>query len=123
MIKTTKMKKLLIPSLVILLISCSKKEQKQVIIYDNSPFEQVRKYGEEIKADTSFSNHLEDITLPLNRSMQALKIQNPEFYAECMECSSDKELTQKLKDSDLFRKIARERGLNLSKVSLIKHLK
>lgn len=117
------MKKIFLPLVIIFLASCSKKEQKQVIVYDNSPFEQVRKYGEEIKADTAFSNHLEDITLPLNRSMQALKIQDPEFYSECMECSSDEDLTRKLKDSELFREIAEKKGLDLSKVSVIKHLK
>lgn len=118
------MKKIPFILLATLIASCSqKKNQEQVIIYDNSAFEQISEYGEEIKADTAFSRHMEDITIPLNMSMEALKNRNPEFYEECRRCSTDKELTEKLKSSEIFQKIALEKGLDLRKVSLIQHLK
>lgn len=125
--KTQKMKKVLILSLLaVSLSSCFQKEENsrgQKISYDTNPIEKIREYGKAIEADTAFYNHIEDITLPLNMSMEDLKNQDPDFYAECMEISDDKELTKKLKSSSLFRKIARDNNLDLRKVAVIQHLK
>ena len=76
-----------------------------------------------IRSDTSFSNHIKDVHLPLNKSMSRLKRENPGFYEECMQCPTNDELTLKLKMSRDFRKIAKEEGLILSKVKTIKVLK
>lgn len=109
-----------------LLISCTNEQETTTQTSSQSsnyPFDEIRKVGEEIKADTAFSNHMEDISLPLSKSMRTLKASDPEFYEECMNCSSDEEMTEKLKSSPTFRKIARKKGLDLEKVSLIQRLK
>lgn len=105
-----------------LLVSCfdSRSEDLRPEREKNLPFEKIKKFGKSIKSDTVFYNHVGDITIPLNKSMAALKTRFPDFYEECMSCSTDKELTAKLKSSRKFRKIAKEKGLDLTKVLLIK---
>ena len=106
----------------LLLVSCfdSRSEDLRSEREENLPFEKIKKFGKSIKSDTAFYNHIEDITIPLNNSMSTLRTRFPDFYEECMNCSTDKELTYKLRSSREFRKIAKEKGLDLSKVLLIK---
>jgi len=108
--------------LCLLSVSCSESRDQgsKEKVY---PFEKIRESASKIKSDTVFSNHIEDIHLPLNKSMARLKKEIPEFYKECMQCSTDKELTLKLKMSREFRKISKEEGLILSKIETIRVLK
>jgi len=44
------------------LASCSKQEeQKQVIIYNNGPFQKMREQGERLSQDSEFMNSIKDL--------------------------------------------------------------